>query len=215
MKTYLDQREIGPQPTLAAALETARRQAADLGRVVVEVKLDGVDLTDEQIDQPGTVAGERIECISADPRALVAMSFEQAAEALDEARAIQQDAAGALQAGQTDQAFGLLAEAVGVWEAVRKVLDQAPVLLGVSPQSLCPAGTSFQQTTAELSASLSALKATLAMQDWATLADLLNAELDQQAEVWTGLLGQMGQAARVLASPGVGESQSKAEGGAA
>ena len=89
MKTYLDQREIGPQPTLAAALETARRQAADLGRVVVEVKLDGVDLTDEQIDQPGTVAGERIECISADPRALVAMSFEQAAEALDEARAIQ------------------------------------------------------------------------------------------------------------------------------
>jgi hypothetical protein len=53
------------------------------------------------------------------------------------------------------------------------------------------------------------------MQDWATLADLLNAELDQQAEVWTGLLGQMGQAVRVLALPGVGQSESKAEGGAA
>lgn len=200
MKALLDQREIGQQPSVATALDVARQQAAAAGRVIIEVKLDGVGLSDAELDAPDTSPSraELIECISADPRALVAMSFEQASTALDEARAIQRDAAGALQSGQTDLAFGLLAEAIGVWEAVKQVLDQAPALLGVSAQSLCPKGTNFESAMLELVSGLSALKATLAMQDWATLADLLNVELDQQAEIWTGLLAQMAVAARRL-----------------
>lgn len=216
MKALLDQQIVADCGSVASALEAARQRAGQAGRVIIEVKLDGVPLTDEELDAPATEisSARALECVSVDPAVLVAQSFRQAAGALDEARAIQQDAAGALSSGKTDEAFTLLGEAVGVWEAVKQVLEQGPGLLGVSAQSLMPGGSGkgeqvdFVSATTELSAALTGLKATLAMQDWASLADLLTVELDEQADRWTTLLVGMAEGAERLASnAGTGTSR--------
>ncbi len=179
---------------MADALEAARQHAASRGRVIVEVKLDGVPLSNEQLDAPETApAGAKLECISADPRALVGQSFLQAADALDEARVLQGDAAGALMAGKVEEAFSSLTEVISVWESVRRVVEQGPALVGVQAEELCPPGTDFAARTMQLGSALSAMKGSMVAQDWAGLADLLQVEMDEQAGIWVELLGAMGR----------------------
>lgn len=216
MKAFLDERELGPSQrdagqggagqehaaalggVVGRALAAARELAQASGRVIIEVKLDGRQLSDtelEAVEAGAGPSGERLQFVSANPRELVATSFVQAADALEEARDLQTDAGGALQAGDVGAALGLITEVIGVWEAVRAVLERGPGLLGVPLEGLVPSGVNVQARTAELSASLQSVKTSLESQDWSSLADVLAVELDEQNRVWTGLLRQMGQAA--------------------
>jgi hypothetical protein len=207
MHALLDQAVVGEAASVADALEAARQHAASRGRVIVEVKLDGVPLSNEQLDAPETApAGAKLECISADPRALVGQSFLQAADALDEARVLQGDAAGALMAGKVEEAFASLTEVISVWESVRRVVEQGPALVGVQAEELCPPGTDFAARTMQLGTALSAMKGSMVAQDWAGLADLLQVEMDEQAGVWTELLGAMGRFAAGRSAGGQGNA---------
>jgi hypothetical protein len=207
MRAFVDQTDMGEVATLGAGIEAARQRATDRGRVVVEVKLDGRALTDEELQQglagEGGVSGARLDCTTVAPAELVATSFAQASGALDEARALQADAAGALRAGDINTALANLGEVVGVWEAVKQTLDDGPGLLGRPLGELLP-GASAQEEGVRLAAALTALKTTLADQDWSTLADVLEVELDQQAERWVELLAQASRASMRAGSPGEG-----------
>jgi hypothetical protein len=138
---------------------------------------------------------------------LVRQSFEEVAGALESARVVQEEAAGALQQGKMDDAFALLADVVAVWDAVRRVVEQGPALVSVpfaafkiTPSDGSPAD--LEQQFADLASVLQLVKSAVSNSDWATLADLLQAELDQRADRWVTLLRQM--AAQVPALPVVG-----------
>lgn len=208
MKVFLDKQELSVgfgQDSAAApsagalgeALDEARRTAQALGRVIVEVKLDGRALSTEEIDagERGVAIDpppQRLEFITADPRELVATSMAQAADALEEARDAQTSAAELLASGDVGGALEQIGEVVGVWEAVRVVLEQGPGLLGV-PLARFAHGreggsVELDRHTRELSACLQNFKSALTAEDWSTLGDLLAEDMDVQARVWSELL---------------------------
>lgn len=209
MRVFLDEQSIelpgAGNESVAAAIAAARAMAQARGRVIVDVQVDGERLDDEAIDNPSTKPAGDIEfkCFSADPRQLVAESFIDVARALEAARPAQREAADALQTGKLDTAFEQLAGALEVWDAVHRVTEQGPALLGVTLASLDPSGRSIERDLATLSATLQQVKDAVGTQDWSTLADLLSHELDTAADQWSRLLVAIGERARASTGGGV------------
>lgn len=195
MRAFLDERSIDvPDGSVASAIATARAAAGASGRIVVDILVDGERLDDEALDSPSTLPAGDIElkCISADPRRLVAESFTDVANALASARPAQHEAAEALQTGKLDAAFENIAGVLEVWDAVHRVTEQGPALIGVPlaalEQDATPDGGGVQAALVSLSGTLQQVKEAVAAQDWSTLADLLSHELDGAAEHWSKLL---------------------------
>jgi hypothetical protein len=207
MRAFLDEKPIaipGGTGSVAAAIAAARAAAAASGRVIVDVQVDGERLDEEAIDAPSTLPAGDIElkCVSADPRQLVAESFADVSRALDGARPVQREAAEALQTGKLDAAFEALAGVLEVWEAVHRVTDQGPALLGLTLASLAH-NDRVQNELNDLTATLQQVKEAVAAHDWSTLADLLSHELDTAANRWARLLLTFAERAKT-ATPGEG-----------
>ncbi|MFT3686214.1 MAG: hypothetical protein QM783_15040 [Phycisphaerales bacterium] len=166
--------------------------------------IDGERLDDEALSAPSVRSAGAVElrCVSADPRMLVAESFAGVADALVNARQSQKLAAESLQTGKLDEAFNELQAALEVWDAVHRVTDHGPALLGVTLAHLGTTGQSLDADLGRLSRTLAQVKEAVGGQDWSTLADLLSHELDDAAERWGGLLSNLGTAARSVPVPG-------------
>jgi hypothetical protein len=189
MRIYLDNQPLDSDAlTVAGGIATAREAAHAEGRVIIEAKLDGRTLLGTELASTDQ-AGEELRLVSANPRALVAASLREVADGMAEVRAAQAEAAGLLQSGEYEPAFARMGEAIGGWENVRRVIDEGPRLLGVDATPL-PLGRSRTVGGAieALSASLTNLQSAVRVQDWSTLADVLEADLDDSATEWGNLL---------------------------
>jgi hypothetical protein len=203
MRVFLDDHALSsPGDSIAAAIAAARTEAGRKGRVVVDVLVDGERLDEDALDAPSTrPAGDiELKCLSADPRRLVAESFTGVAAALNDARAAQREAADALQTGKLDAAFEQLQAALEVWDAVHRVTEQGPALLGVTLTSLDPTAGKVERDLTELTATLQQVKDAVGAQDWSTLADLLSHELDGASQRWSDLLTGLGARAEKVSS---------------
>lgn len=200
MRAFLDDTSIsipgGPGGSVAGAIAAARAAANANGRVIVDVLVDGERLDEEALESPSTLPAGDIElkCVSANPRQLVAESFADVARAVNDARPVQREAAEALQTGKLDAAFENIAAVLEVWDAVHRVTEQGPALLGVPLSSFGAASDtaggsrSVESELAALSATLNQVKDAVGTQDWSTLADLFTHELDESAQRWSRLL---------------------------
>ncbi|MBL8763434.1 MAG: hypothetical protein JNM07_04110 [Phycisphaerae bacterium] len=193
MNVTLDDRPLGIlQPTLAHALEAARRDAGGRGRVIVEALLDGRPLADRQLSAPDSEPrpASELRFTSADPRALVRDGLRDAAEALDRVRDTQRRAAELLQCGRVTEAIRELPEVLSAWEAARTMLADGCSLLSLDVDAI-PSSDGAGRPGARassLGAHLRAATSAVGAQDWARLADLLAYDLDQEAERWRSLL---------------------------
>jgi hypothetical protein len=193
MQVFLDEQPVvlaSPPLTIAAALHAARCSAESRGRVVVEVAVDGRTLDGLALAAPPDTASPTAElrCRSADPRALVAASFRDAAEGLLDAITDQDAAADAIARGRFDLAMPRLTAAVAAWTTARQVLDQGAALLAIDLNiltvALDGAETPVARAVAGLAAALTELRRCLTAQDWCGLGDVLAYDLCDQGEVW-------------------------------
>lgn len=193
MKVFLDQSELAlERPSMASALVAARDAAQQAGRVIIEVKLDGLPVADAQLEDPSEqpLSAGRLDFVTTDPRALVRTTLLDVADALALTRDQQLKAAEALQAGEFKDAFAQLNEVVNIWSHVRRVISEGPALLGLSVDQIDEnrGGTDLSQGVDRLNTALTELRTSLQSQDWSTLADLLSGELDDLAARWDTLL---------------------------
>jgi hypothetical protein len=191
MKVFLDDMPLAVQvPTVAAAIDAGRSAAGSQGRVIVEAKLDGRSLSQFELDAPSqqeATTGE-LRFVSADPVALVAYSFRDVASMIPDMRAAQSAAARLLQSGEFEPALTQLAEALGVWESIRRVIDEGPRLIKLDLCGVCIGDVDAAAAVDQLAKNLAAMQAALTAQDWSTLADVLEGDLDPGAERWERLL---------------------------
>ncbi len=177
---------------MASALVAARDAAQQAGRVIIEVKLDGLPVADAQLEDPSEqpLSAARLDFVTTDPRALVRTTLLDVADALALTRDQQLKAAEALQAGEFKDAFAQLNEVVNIWSHVRRVISEGPALLGLSVDQIDQkhSSTNLSQGIDRLNAALTELRTSLQSQDWSTLADLLSGELDDLAARWDTLL---------------------------
>lgn len=197
MRVLLDDRELAvDRPTLAGALEAGLAEAEAQGRVVIEAKLDGRTVPDEELASPTDepLEGDELRFTSANPRALVRTSLFDARDALDDALERQDLAADLILTGSSREALGAMSEALGIWQAVREVVAQGSALL---EQTLGEDGGVFEEKVGRLSELLQEIKRRLNARDWAALADLLGYDLRHEGEVWKTLLAEMGEQVKV------------------
>lgn len=206
MRVTLDGESVTvAEPTLRAALDAARDAAGQLGRVIVEAKADGRPVPDELLETPTdeSIEGVELSFITAEPRALVQTTLLEIADVLGRTPDVQLKAAAAFQRGEQDEALEAMADALAVWDTVRRAVQEGPALLNIPlEQFLVSAGTvptGERDGRAEhilghigaLSDLLSAVKRALQTKDWSTLADLLEADLNAAAVRWQRILRDM------------------------
>ncbi len=193
MHVLLDGEEIKVErPTIAAALDAAKREAERRKRVVIEASMDGTPIADAWLECPPTEPrpGAEVRFVSADPLSLVRVTFLEIAEELSGAIRDQQAAAKAVQTGRLDEAMPSVSAALGVWQNVREGVINGATLLGMDLGSMpAPAAAgSPAQTVGQhiegLATALAELKRAIGASDWPGVADVLAYDLGDQAKRW-------------------------------
>jgi hypothetical protein len=200
MQVLLDGHPVATAcPSLAEALAAATADAEKRGRIIVEVKADGVTLSDEKLGNPSSepsTIGE-LRMLSAEPRALVRHTLLEGVTALENARAEQAKAAEQIQSGHTEQALNTLQVAVLTWQAVRDIVSRSAAVLALDLDTLELTGVdedvNFKTATKDLLGHLTQMRTALDQQDWSALSDIVGYDLDAQAGVWKGLLIALSQ----------------------
>jgi hypothetical protein len=192
MRAFLDDRPLTlDRPTMAAAIRAGVDAAGALGRVVVEVSLDGEPVGDAVLQNPPeTSPGAELRLTSIDPRALVADTLRDAGAALDAVREEQRHAADLIWAARLDEALAPLSTCVQTWNGVRDAVGKSVAMLGADFEAR--AGEAGLGAAAQsLAGHLGELRRCLEAQDWSGLSDCLAFDLTREAAAWCDLLGAM------------------------
>jgi len=192
MQTFLDDQVLTvDRPTLAAALRAGADAAEQAGRAIIEASADGAALRDEQLDAPSdedTGIGE-VRLVSAEPRSLVRVTFLEAADTLVQVAPDHAAVAKMIHEGRLDDAMTELSSLLEVWRTVRETVDKGSALVGlILEEAELPELGRADLLVGQLAGRLDELKQALAIQDWSTVADLIEFEMAEQAEQWTALL---------------------------
>lgn len=211
MKAFLDGAELKlPSPTLRVALSLARESAEASRRVIVEATIDGEPCRNDWLESPPEteMPNAEVRFVSAEPTSLVSTTFSELADVLLSAKTAQIEVCEDLRGGRYDKAFTQLEEIVGVWEMVRRGVEEGTRLVGLPLEHfLVSAGTTpagERDSRVELLTGhvgrlvdlLADLKSAVQSKDWAGLADLLGHDLVDAADSWRRILKDM--AATVL-----------------
>lgn len=206
MRAYLDDEPLDLEgQTLAAAVVAGRRAADARGRMIIEVWADGEQTPAAHLEEPPPhepYAGE-VRFVSADPGALVAHALEEAGENVAGVRESQTTAATQLARGETGDAMGNVGSAVRAWESVLRAVQDGCAALGAEPWDLLgPTGDrgSCEQAITQLLEALREVQRSITDQDVASLADVLEYDLNELADTWAELLGAMSRGATQRAS---------------
>ncbi|MDX9910207.1 MAG: hypothetical protein RBS39_00095 [Phycisphaerales bacterium] len=218
------------EPTLREALRAAVERAeagrspapsgsgTSGGRIIVEALFDGRPLPAELLENPPTdrLDAGTLALTTADPVEVVRQTLLDACAAIGQLRSDQRAAADAIREGRLEHAIAPMQECLGVWQAIRDVVDHGSRLLPAAfeaggttgsgaPQSTGSGGTpaADRQPGGEpvaggelgllierLGGSLRELQDALRSQDFATLGDLLGYDLDEQAGQWHDALSR-------------------------
>lgn len=190
MQVYLDDAPIGESVlTLAEAIELGRVAAAESGRIIVEVRADGERVSDESLGDPSELAREgfagEVQLVSEDPKSLVRAAMTDAACALGRLRTTQAQAAELIHSGRVESAVEELRAILLCWEQAKMTMEQSAELVGPLPIDQ----EGMKGLAGSLSDRLRVVRQSLEAQDWSTLADELEFELDETADRWrTALL---------------------------
>lgn len=200
MRVMVDQETVEiARPTLAAAIAGGAAHAESKGRIVVEVKADGVTLAERDIENAPDIPGafREIQLLTASRAHLAAQVLQAAASALDDVIAAHRFVADQIFATRLEPATNALQETLGVWQQIREGVEQVCVLLASDLPTLSgKVGKSEEarELVSGLSSGLGEVRRAVAAQDWSTLADTLTDDLTVLADRWRTLLGALAAA---------------------
>ncbi len=202
MNVYLDDEPLRVEPpTLARAIQVARDTADARGRVVIEVKGDGVTVPGDLLDSPpdNDAGFGELRMLSTPPGPFVRETLLEARTVLEDAVRAQDQAAELVQAGTLGASLEPLHKALQCWSVVRDVVEQSQALLGESAGSVSfqgPRGTTTgEDCIARLSVALRDVRSALEQSDWSALSDALAYDLGELSGDWRSMLEALGDRA--------------------
>jgi len=190
MPAFLDDRRIDTdRPTLAGVLAAGAEMAEADGRIIVEVRLDGKDVDGSTLQSPpdDDLGESEVRLVSADPHEVAGQALADAGTQLDTTRARQAEVASLIQQGKVAEGMSRLGECLADWQTAQHVVSSVGRLVGVHGPA---------PTIDALAALLTDLRNALSGQDWATVADLLAYDLDEQATAWIAMLDDLRRTVR-------------------
>jgi len=190
MQIWLDAETLNATDSIETALDAARERAEQTGRLIVEIHADGSPIPDALLDDPPAEACgiQELRFITVDPVEFMVQTLGDTRASLDSTKAEQTITAGLIQSGKLSEAIGSLGSILEGWQAARDVVDQLSELAGIELGSLDIDGTSGNECINGLSHTLGEIRNAVTGEDWSSLGDLLEYELDQQASNWLSLI---------------------------
>ncbi|MEY3141693.1 MAG: hypothetical protein RLY21_186 [Planctomycetota bacterium] len=203
MRILLDESETTlAADTVGDALRQAAALAGERGRMIVEIEVDGIRWSEEDLSTPETAqraAGE-LKLLTAHPAELLRETFEHSADAIAEVEEIQREAAKHFQGGRTKDGLNQLLEALALWGAVQTGLGRGLNLGVLSQQALQARGIDVDGPVQALETKLRELREAIMSQDFTTLSDCLMYEFPAVAQRVAALLRALAREADAVAA---------------
>ena len=132
MDIFLDHEPFDTdQTTLAGILDAAQKHLADTDRLVVEVRLDGDPLSEQDIvdRQDEAMDAEELQLITADPVELAMQTLVEVREALVASREDHEQAARLLQQDQAGEGMEYVKRALNTWQQAQAAVVKTAQLV--------------------------------------------------------------------------------------
>ncbi len=195
MRVFIDETELDNNDSIADALDAARDHAENTGRLIVDIHADGEAINDALLDNPpNDNAGiNELRLTTTDPVAFLVETFASARESLVLVREDQSTAADHLRKGELEPAVEVLNAILTGWQAVGEVVAQSAELAEIDLNTFEFDGTNASAVIEKLGDTLFEIRTNLTHQDWSSLGDAIEYDLDDLAKQWDGLLDALAQ----------------------
>jgi len=195
MRVFIDETELDNNDSVADALDAARDHAENTGRLIVDIHADGEAINDALLDNPpNDNAGiSELRLTTTDPVAFLIETFASARESLVLVREDQATAADHLRKGELEPAVEVLNAILTGWQAVGEVVAQSAELAEIDLNAFEFDGTNASAVIEKLGDTLFEIRTNLTHQDWSSLGDAIEYDLDDLAKQWDGLLDALAQ----------------------
>ncbi len=198
MRILLDNRETNlAADSVGAALAQASAVAEQAGRLIVEVSVDGISWTEEDLgraDLAARSAGE-IHCATVHPAELLRDTFAHAADAVLNAEAMQRNAAQLLQGNRSREAYDHLLQALAVWGSVQTAVSRGLALGVLAREELAKSGLDLDGAVQALDTQLRRLRDAMVSRDETGIADCLLYEFPETSRRFAAMLATLARAA--------------------
>ena len=191
MPIYLDDQPVQLSGVdLASVLDSAGDHLRAIGRIVVEVTLDGETLVDEQLEsrRHDAVGDGELRLYSANPRDLSRTTLEAVLGRLDAVAQRQREAADLISSDQQNEAMTALTQAIEGWQQSQQVVIQTASLTATDLSTLDIDGAPAQAVIEQVITMLQVVRDTIEARDMVGLADTLAYEGPALIEQWQKLV---------------------------
>ena len=176
--------------TVGEAIAAAAALAQTQGRLIIDVIVDGLRWSEQQLDsaEQNDTTAETVEFITAEPKELVLQTFEDAADALSDADALQKEAAELLQSDQSIICMDKLAEALSIWLTVQQAIVKGSQVVELQLDNISVKKVPITESIARLNENLQLLRSALQQDDQVAVADALLYEFPDIINEWRTIL---------------------------
>lgn len=195
MRVFIDNTELEANTSVADALDAAREHAENDGRLIIDILADGQTIDDALLDNPpADNAGiSELRLTTTDPVAFLMETFASARDSLALVREDQSTTADHLRKGELEPAVEALNAVLTGWQAVGDVVAQSAELADIDLNTFEFEGTQARGPIEKLGDTLFEIRTNLTHQDWSSLGDAIEYDLDDLAKQWDALLGALAQ----------------------
>ncbi|MDA0296269.1 MAG: hypothetical protein O3A19_06080 [Planctomycetota bacterium] len=203
MRVLLDETPCDIQAkSIGEAIAAAADEAERTGRLVVEVRVDGTMLSEDDLQADAKLAemADEVQMLTTTLDQLLRETFLQAAEAIAEVDTVQRTAAEALQQGKAADGMRSLMGALETWASIKDAVVQGLLLAEISPDEVGFDGVQLSEAIVILQDRLGKLKDAMVAEDTSAICDCLLYELPEATRDWriilAGLAGRFDTACK-------------------
>ena len=191
MRVLLDETPCDIQAkSIGEAIAAAADEAERTGRLVVEVRVDGTMLSEDDLQADAKLAemADEVQMLTTTLDQLLRETFLQAAEAIAEVDTVQRTAAEALQQGKAADGMRSLMGALETWASIKDAVVQGLLLAEISPDEVGFDGVQLSEAIVILQDRLGKLKDAMVAEDTSAICDCLLYELPEATRDWRIIL---------------------------
>lgn len=203
MQIWIDNTHISEAQDINHAIDQARIHAESNGRLIVDILVDGQPAPDEFYGETPETLGpiQELRFTTADTQSMVNESIETAIDSIELLKADQAQGAQQIRSGELGDAMESLRAVLEGWQAIRDMADQIAQITNIDIRTLQVGGEPGSQIIESLSTALSEVRETLQNEDWSSLGDVIEYDLEALATKWSALLNALIESNQSSPSP--------------
>lgn len=175
---------------LSDIVSEARNKVDATGRRIVEIRIDGQPVTEDDlpnIDEEGEEA-EEVQFITEDPYQMVRTVLLDVRDALEEAKEIHHQVAELLQTDQTTEAMEAFSPALNIWKQTEESIRKSAEFLSLDLTGISVNDKPITEIFTDFADKLKQIFQQYNDGDMFGLSDTLGYEMDEVVDLWSEML---------------------------